>query len=90
MVSPDIIKLTSEEFMALVEKYEAEAVKEYKEESPEERDSYIKFWIPINEKLCSTEVLEELKAKYLELGWRTVTVQFIKDRTTSLMVCLWA
>ena len=89
MVSPDIIKLTSDEFMALVKKYEAEAVKEYKEESPEERDSYIKFWIPINEKQCRKEVLEELKAKYLEKGWRIVDMKFVEDRTTSLMICLW-
>ena len=33
MVSPDIIKLSSEEFMTLVEKYESEAVKEYKKRS---------------------------------------------------------
>lgn len=35
MVSPDIIKLSSEEFMTLVEKYESEAVKEYKNQAPE-------------------------------------------------------
>ena len=43
MISSDIIKLTSEEFMTLVEKYEAEAVKEYKEQAPETRDPYIMF-----------------------------------------------
>ena len=43
MVSPDIIKLSSDEFMTLVEKYEAEAVKEYKKEAPEMRDSCILF-----------------------------------------------
>lgn len=90
MISSDIIKLTSEEFMTLVEKYEAEAVKEYKEQAPEMRDPYIMFWIPINEKQCRTEILEELKAKYLENGWRTVEIKFVKDRTTSLMICLWA
>ena len=42
MVSPDIIKLSSEEFTALVEKYEAEAVKEHKNQAPEMRDSYIR------------------------------------------------
>lgn len=89
MVSPDIIKLTSEEFMDLVEKYEADAVKEFKKKAPEERDSYILFWIPIKEKQCRKEVLEELKTKYLELGWRTVDMTFVTDRTTSLMICLW-
>ena len=90
MVSPDIIKLTSEEFMALVEKYEADAVKEYKELVPEVRDPYIMFWIPIKEEQCRKSLLEELKTKYLELGWRRVDIKFVTDRTTSLMICLWA
>lgn len=43
MISPDIIKLSSEEFIGLVEKYEAEAVKEYKMQSHEMRDDYIQL-----------------------------------------------
>lgn len=90
MVSPDIIKLTSEEFMALVEKYEADAVKEYKDLVPEVRDPYIMYWIPIKEEQCNKSLLEELKTKYLDLGWRMVDIKFVTDRTTSLMICLWA
>ena len=70
MVSPDIIKLSSEEFMTLVEKYEAEAVKKCKKESSEMRDSYIQFWVPINEKQCRKCFINELKSEYLENGWR--------------------
>lgn len=90
MISPDIIKLSSEEFMALVEKCEAEAVKEYKKEAPEMRDSYIQFWVPVNEKQCRKCFVDGLKTEYLENGWRQVDIEFVKDRTTSLMIRLWA
>lgn len=90
MISPDIIKLSQEEFISLIEKYEAEAVKEYKKEAPEMRDSYIQFWVPINEKQLRTSFINELKTKYLEMGWRKVDINFVEDRTVSLMVCLWA
>ena len=90
MISADIIKLSSEEFMALVEKCEAEAVKEYKNEAPEMRDSYIQFWVPVNEKQCRKCFVDGLKTEYLENGWRQVDIEFVKDRTTSLMIRLWA
>ena len=88
MVSPDIIKLSSEEFMTLVEKYESEAVKEYKKEVPEMRDSYIRFWVPVNEKQCRKCFIDELKSEYLKNGWKQVDIKFVEDRTTSLMICL--
>lgn len=88
MVSPDIIKLSSEEFMTLIEKYESEAVKEYKKEAPEIRDSYIRFWVPINEKQCRKCFIDELKSEYLKNGWKQVDIKFVEDRTTSLMICL--
>lgn len=92
MVSPDIIKLSSEEFMTIVEKYEAEAVKEYKKETPEMRDSYIRFWVPVNEKQCRKCFIDELKSEYLKNknGWKQVDIEFVEDRTTSLMIRLWA
>ena len=88
MVSPDIIKLTSEEFMALVEKYEADAVKEYKKEAPEMRDPRIMFWVPVNEKQCRKCFIDDLKSEYLKNGWKQVDIEFIKDKRTTLMICL--
>lgn len=90
MVSPDIIKLSSEEFMTLVEKYEAEAVNEYKNQAPEMRDTYIQFWVPVNEKQCRKCFVDGLKNEYLDNGWRQVDIEFVEDRTTSLMIRLWA
>lgn len=77
MISPDIIKLSSEEFMALVEKCEAEAVKEYKNQAPEMRDSYIQFWVPVNEKQCR---------KCLSMGLRTSTSKMVGDKLTSRLL----
>ena len=88
MISPDIIKLSQEEFIALVEKYEAEAVKEYKEQAPETRDPYIIFWVPVNEKQCIKCFVDGLRNEYLENCWRQVDIAFVKDKTASLMIRL--
>lgn len=74
--------------MTLVEKYEAEVVKEYKKEAPEMRDSYIRFWVPVNEKQCRKCFIDELKSEYLKNGWKQVDIEFVEDKTTSLMICL--
>lgn len=92
MISVDAIKLSLEEFIGLVEKCEDKAVKEYKEQSPEIRDVYIQFWVPIREKQCRKSYINDLKSEYLKNGWRQVDIEFVKDRTTyhSLMIRLWA
>lgn len=87
MISPDI-KLSQEEFIAIVNKYEAEAVKKYKEQAPETRDPYIIFWVPVNEKQCRKCFVDGLRNEYRENGWRQVDIVFVKDKTASLMIRL--
>lgn len=52
MIKPDDIMLSSAEFMVLVEKYETEAVKDYKKATPETREHYIIIEVPLHKSLC--------------------------------------
>lgn len=51
MIKSDDIMLSSAEFMALVEKCEAEAVKNYKKSTPETREHYIIIEVPLHKSL---------------------------------------
>ena len=88
MIKPDDIMLSSAEFMALVEKYEAEAVKDYKKAAPEIREHYI-IEVPLHKSLCKKCFIDDLKVKYIENGWREVTAQYNQDDPTILIIILW-
>ena len=89
MIKPDDIMLSSAEFMALVEKYEAEAVKDYKKAAPETREHYIIIEVPLHKSLCKKYFIDDLKVKYIENGWREVTAQYNQDDPTTLIIILW-
>ena len=67
MIKPDDIMLSSAEFIALVEKYEADAVKDYKKASPETRECYIIIEVPLHKSLCKKGFIDDLKVKYIEM-----------------------
>ena len=91
MISADIVKLSLEEFMNLVEKYEDEAVQEYKKKSLAMRSTWIQFWIPMKENQCRKCYIDELKNKYYENGWKQVDINFVQEKNiTYLMILLWA
>lgn len=89
MIKPDDIMLSSAEFMALVEKYEAEAVKDYKKSTPETREHYIIIEVPLHKSICKKSFIDDLKVKYIENGWREVTAQYNQDDPTTLIIILW-
>lgn len=67
MIKPDDIMLSSAEFMTLVEKYEAEAVKDYKNVSPETRECYIIIEVPLHKSLCKKCLLMISKLNILKM-----------------------
>lgn len=89
MIKPDDIMLSSTEFMTLVEKYETEAVKDYKKAAPETRECYIIVEVPLHKSLCKKCFIDDLKVKYIENGWREVTAQYSQDDPTTLTIILW-
>ena len=53
-----------------------------------ERESDVQFWINVNETIVLKSYLDELEQNYRNVGWKRVRIEFVKDRTESLMIYL--
>lgn len=90
MIKPDDIKLSYEEFLALVEKSEKEALDEFKEEREKYGDieTVIRFWINVESKSIDLSYLDRLSELYKKENWSTVKIEFIEDRGEKLYILL--
>ncbi len=88
MITPNDIYITEEEFKTLVNDAEKAFLEERNNQPIEERDSFVRFWVKLRPELVPIEYLERLDRSYRDCGWLRVRIEFINDRTESLMVYL--
>lgn len=88
MITPKDILITKDEFETLVNNAEKEFLEERNKQPINERESIVQFWIHVNETVILKSYLDELEQNYRNVGWKRVRIEFIKDRTESLIICL--
>ena len=88
MITPNDIYITEEEFKTLVNDAEKAFLEERNNQPIEERDSFVRFWVKLRPELVPNEYIERLDHSYRDCGWNRVRIEFINDRTESLMVYL--
>ena len=88
MITPKDILITKAEFETLVNNAEKEFLEERNKQPINERESIVQFWIHVNETVILKSYLDELEQNYRNVGWKRVRIEFIKDRTESLIICL--
>ena len=88
MITPNDIYITEEEFKTLVNDAEKAFIEERNNQPIEERDSFVRFWVKLRQDLVPNEYIDRLDRSYRDCGWNRVRIEFINDRTESLMVYL--
>ena len=88
MITPKDLLITKDEFETLVNNAEKEFLEERNKEPINERESDVQFWINVNETIILKSYLDELEQNYRNVGWKRVRIEFVKDRTESLMIYL--
>ena len=72
----------------MVNNAEKEFLEERNKQLINERESDVQFWINVNETIILKSYLDELEQNYRNVGWKRVRIEFVKDRTESLMIYL--
>lgn len=88
MITPKDLLITKDEFETLVNNAEKEFLEERNKQPINERESDVQFWINVNETIILKSYLDELEQNYRNVGWKRVRIEFVKDRTESLMIYL--
>ena len=88
MITLKDLLITKDEFETLVNNAEKEFLEERNKYPINERESDIQFWINVNETIILKSYLDELEQNYRNVGWKRVRIEFVKDRTESLMIYL--
>ena len=88
MLKPEDLFITENEFFELVEQYEKNWLEENRQLPIGDRKSSVQFWIRISEELVNPDYIEKLKSLYQEQQWGKVEIEWIDDRTKSLMIFL--
>ena len=88
MITPKDLLITKDEFETLVNNAEKEFLEERNKYPINERESDVQFWINVNETIILKSYLDELEQNYRNVGWKRVRIEFVKDRTESLMIYL--
>lgn len=88
MIKPSDLYITKEEFNKIILDGEFKFMKERAEMDPEDRENCVQFWVPLTPSDVPTEYIYDLQESYYDAGWGNVQVEFVNDRTTSLMIYL--
>lgn len=88
MITPEDILITKDEFKSLINNAEKEFLEERNKQPINERESIVQFWINIEQTSVPESYLRELEQNYRNVGWKRVRIEFVNDRSESLMICL--
>lgn len=88
MITPNLLYITKKDFDRLVLEAEENFLEERSNYKPEERESCVQFWVHIPHALVPINYLRELETSYRNAGWKTVKVEYQKDRTESIYIYL--
>ena len=88
MLRPEDLFITENEFFELVEKCEKNWLEENQQLPVEDRKSYVRFWIKISDELVNPDYIKKLESKYHVQQWDKVEIEWVEDRTKSLMITL--
>lgn len=88
MIKPSDLYITKEEFEKIILDGEFKFMKERTEMDPEDRENCVQFWVSLTPNDIPVEYIYELEESYVNAGWNNVQVEFVNDRTTSLMIYL--
>lgn len=88
MLKPEDLFITENEFFELVEQYEKNWLEENRQLPIKDRKQCVQFWIKISENLVNPDYIEKLKSLYHKQQWDKVEIEWIDDRTKSLMILL--
>lgn len=88
MIRPQDIYISEDEFNSLVVNAETAYMEERNKTPLTEREPFVKFWVKVCSQLVPKQFLLTLDERYRENGWKRVRVEFVNDRTESLMIYL--
>lgn len=88
MLKPEDLFITENEFFQLVEQHEKNWLEENQQLPIDERKQCVQFWISISEEIVNPNYITKLKSLYHEQQWDKVEIEWINDRTKSLMILL--
>jgi hypothetical protein len=88
MLEPNILAITENEFISLVNTHEQNWIEERKKTPIRQRDSCVQFWVRINRCFVLPQYIDNLRKEYKKQGWSEVQIEWIEDRTESLMIRL--
>ena len=86
-LTPTNLYISESEFNNLVSIAEQEWEHD-NNQNPKHKEPFVQYWIRVSPEFVDPDYILQLKYSYINAGWRTVNVEWVEDRTTSLMVFL--
>lgn len=88
MIKPTDLYMSKEDFDKIILDAEVEFMKQRASYAPKDRQKYVQFWVDVSPADIPKNYIDDLEDSYFNAGWDNVQVEFVNDRTTSLMVLL--
>lgn len=88
MIKPTDLYMSKEDFDKIILDAEVEFMNQRASHAPKDRQKCVQFWVDIGPGEIPNSYIDDLENAYFNAGWDNVQVEFVNDRTTSLMVLL--
>lgn len=88
MIKPTDLYMSKEDFDKIILDAEVEFMNQRASYAPKDRENCVQFWVDIGPGEIPNSYIDDLENAYFNAGWDNVQVEFVNDRTTSLMVLL--
>lgn len=87
MLYPRSLYLTEDEFKSLVESAENAWLEKNQKCPIKDRASIVQFWLHTRKEIINPEHINNLRKEYSK-HWSKVEIEWVEDRTITLMICL--
>lgn len=88
MIKPTDLYMSKEDFDKIILDAEVKFMEQRASLPPKDRQKCVQFWVNVSPAEIPNSYIDALENAYFNAGWDNVQVEFVNDRTVSLMVLL--